>query len=106
MSLGLGRGLLALVACFSAGCYSIGYDADPALGELLAVPIFRNETLRRGLEHDLTRDLRREILETTPFHLTNAGPEVPVLRGTIERVDEEVLVAGPQEQVLYGSGPS
>jgi len=100
---GLRRGLLALVTCLSAGCYSIGYEADPSLGELLAVPIFRNETLRRGLEHDLTRDLRREILETTPFHLTNAGPEVPVLRGTIERVDEEVLVAGAQEQVLYGS---
>ncbi|MBL4844782.1 MAG: hypothetical protein JKY65_04580 [Planctomycetes bacterium] len=97
------RASLVLVCCLSAGCYSIGYDADPALGELLAVPIFRNETLRRGLEHDLTRDLRREILETTSFHLTPAGPDVPVLRGTIERVDEESLVAGSSEGVLYGS---
>lgn len=91
------------MALASAGCYSIGYESDPALGEVLAVPIFRNETLRRGLEHDLTRDLRREILETTPFHLTEVDPEVPVLRGTIERVDEEVLVAGSREEVLYGS---
>jgi lipopolysaccharide assembly LptE-like protein len=99
----IARALLVSLVCLSSGCYSIGYEADPSLGDLIAVPIFRNETLRRGLEHDLTRDLRREILETTPLHLTPADPLVPVLRGTIERVDEEVLVAGAREEVLYGS---
>lgn len=97
-----------LLACAltlaSSGCYSIGYEVDEAaLSDVIAVPIFRNETLRRGLEHDLTRELRREILETSPLHLTAAGPEVPVLRGTITRVGEQVLVAGAAEEVLYGS---
>ena len=96
--------VLGALVLSSSGCYTIGYEVDEtALSDLIAVPIFRNETLRRGLEHDLTRELRREILETTPLQLCAASPDVPVLRGTIERVGEQVLVAGAAEEILYGS---
>ncbi|MGE0706417.1 MAG: LPS assembly lipoprotein LptE [Planctomycetota bacterium] len=92
---------MLLGALAAGGCYSIGYEADPAIGLELAVPVFRNETLRRNLEYDLTRHLRRELLETTSYALAPEGEGVPTLRGTIVRVNERVLIAGAAEEVLY-----
>lgn len=97
-------GALALVT-LGAGCYSLGYVPAPALaGGRIAVPIFENRTLRRGYEHDLTRHVRRELLETTPLHLARTtDPGVPVLRGVIEQVREGALVVDARQQRLLAS---
>lgn len=88
--------LLALV-----GCYSLGYEPAAGIGDRLAVPVFENRTLRRDLEVDFTRHVRRELLETTPLHLApEGGLGQPVLRGSVAAVRESVLVAGPAEEVL------
>ena len=60
---------VALGVCLlGCGCYSVGVRPVAGLEEL-AVPLFENQTLRRGVEHDLTRAVRREVLETTPLPL-------------------------------------
>lgn len=90
--------LLALAAL--PGCYSVGFEPVGGL-ETLAVPVFENRTLRRDLEVDFTRHVRRELLETTPLHLApEGGLGQAVLRGSIAAVRESVLVAGPAEEVL------
>ena len=86
----------------ATGCYHLGYEPDRAVGRTLAVPIFDNQTLRRHLEHDLTRHVRRELLESTSYHLAPQGPGVPELRGAIVAVQEGVLIAGSAEEVFYG----
>jgi hypothetical protein len=96
------RAALWGVTLLTAGCYSIGYEAAPEVGRVLAVPIFRNQTLRRHLEHDLTRHVRRELLESTSLHLAPEGPDVAVLRGSVVAVDEGVLIAGAAEEVRFG----
>jgi len=90
---------LLLLCC---GCYSVGVEPVAGLEEI-AVPLFENQTLRRGVEHDLTRAVRREVLETTPLQLTReADGARAVLRGVITQIDEQVLLAGPAEEVLEG----
>ena len=85
-----------------AGCYSVGFQPHGGMTEI-AVPVFANQTLRRGLEHSLTRSVRREVLETTPLHLARYSEDVPELRGAIVSVDEALLIAGPAEEVLESS---
>jgi hypothetical protein len=92
----------ALAAASLAGCYHVGQQPEAALGRI-AVPLFDNRTLRRELEVMLTRDVRREVLETTALQLAPEGEAERVLRGTIVAVQEGVLIAGPQEQVLDAS---
>lgn len=84
-----------------SGCYSVGVEPLAGLEEL-AVPLFENQTLRRGVEHDLTRAVRREVLETTPLQLAHEADAPAVLRGVITQIDEQVLLAGPAEEVLEG----
>jgi hypothetical protein len=90
------------LACASSGCYSVGYEPAAGLSEL-AVPVFENQTLRREVEIDLTRKLRRELLEATPIHLADEDPGVPVLRGAVISLQEAVLVSGAAEEVLASS---
>jgi outer membrane lipopolysaccharide assembly protein LptE/RlpB len=86
-------GLLAvLMALALTGCgYSAGNIADGS-GRSLAVPLFRNQTYRRDLERDLTRNVQEEIRSRTRFNLTDesSDPDL-VLRGKLLDVSEQVL---------------
>ncbi|RMG13461.1 MAG: hypothetical protein D6731_12000 [Planctomycetota bacterium] len=98
-----GRPVVLLAACLSAaGCYSLGVRPVEGIRSV-AVPVFENLTLRRGLEHDLTRLVRREVLESTSLVLARQGSADAELRGAVVRVDEGVLVSGPAEEVLASS---
>lgn len=92
-------GLLALLAL--GGCYHVGVEPVED-ARTIAVPVFQNETLRREVEHALTRHVRREVLEATPLHLEREGGAALVLRGSVAAVDEAVLIAGPAEEVVHG----
>lgn len=88
------RLFLIIIAFALTGCgYQIGYRPVAELDEV-AVPIFENKTLRRGLEHTLTAEVRRVILETTPLHLGHEGSSRAILRGTITNVTESVVIPG------------
>lgn len=95
----LTRRLAPGLALLLAGCYSVGVEPVAGLEEL-AVPLFENQTLRRGVEQDLTRAVRREVLETTPLQLAHELDAPAVLRGAITEIGEQVLLAGPAEEVL------
>ncbi len=61
--------LLALAVSTQSGC---GYTVGNAFGapvRTVAVPMFQNESFRRGLEEQLTDAVHREIQNRTPFRL-------------------------------------
>lgn len=96
------RALGLLPALALAGCYAVGFEPIDGLREL-AVPTFGNETLRREVEHALTRHVRRELLETTPIALAREGDAERALRGTVLDLREGVLIAGPAQEVVHTS---
>ena len=62
-------GLLALTVSLLVGC---GYTVGNAFGapvRTVAVPVFQNESFRRGIELQLTDAVHREIQTRTPFRL-------------------------------------
>ncbi len=81
----MGRRVLLLTVASLAGCQStghvsiFGYSTRPNYDECIRtvhVPIFENNTFRRGLEYDLTRAVIREIEQKTPFKVVSdrTGP--------------------------------
>ncbi len=71
LALAVGVLALALPACEGEGNFTLlGYTTAPNYSSnvhTVHVPIFKNLTLYRGLEFDLTAALVREIEQTTPF---------------------------------------
>lgn len=83
--------LVAVLGLSMAGCgYMIGPGHDPQL-VTIEVPIFRNETFRRGLEFPLTEAVQKEIQKRTCMRIVK-GPEAQTrLTGTILDVRKSVL---------------
>ncbi|MCO5166894.1 MAG: LPS assembly lipoprotein LptE [Planctomycetes bacterium] len=93
---------LLLLALALPGCYHLGVEpVDGATS--VAVLVFQNRTLRREVEHALTRHVRREVLETTPLHLAAEGAADLVVRGAVQDVREQVLIAGPAQEVVHAA---
>lgn len=90
------------LALLASGCYSVGFQPVAGLTEI-AVPVFDNATLRREAEHDLTRHVRREVLEATPLHLASEADGGAVLRGSVVSISEQVIVTDAVQQVLAAS---
>lgn len=91
---------LAILACLLlAGCgwdghFSVlGYHTQPNYDlaiRTVRVPIFKNETFRRGFEFELTRAVIREIEAKTPYKVVSGDADTE-LTGTIISVTKGVL---------------
>jgi Lipopolysaccharide-assembly len=102
MSMTLVRGLLLAVAlvtacgCESAGHFSVlGYTTRPNYDECIHtvyVPIFENNSFRRGLEYDLHRVVVTEIERKTPYKVVSDRSRADTeLTGTILTVNKQLL---------------
>lgn len=96
------RRLALLAALALGGCYHVGVTPVEG-GRTVAVPIFENRTLRREVEHALTRHVRREVLETTPLHLAPEGEADLVVRGAVHDVTDAALIVGPNLEVQHAA---
>jgi len=82
------RAAIFLVVLALAGC---GYHTVGAANRLpksvrtIAVPMFINQTQTYGVEQVLTRDVVRELLGRTPYHVVNDSGQTAdvVLKGTV-----------------------
>lgn len=96
------RRVACLIGLALVGCYHVG--VKPIDGaETVAVPMFQNRTLRRELEHALTRHVRREVLETTPLHLAAEEDAALVVRGAVHDVRETALIVGPALEAQHAA---
>lgn len=90
---GSGRSLLAiaLATLFTTGC---GYRAGNVYGpevRTVDVPIFQNDTFRRGIEYQVTEAVHREIQTHTPFRLAKGREADTRLTGRIVEIRKNVL---------------
>ena len=88
----------ALLPFLLASC---GYSAGVKMpGDIrsVAVPVFGNETFRRGLEYDLTAAVARAFLDRTTLRVCPVSEAEAILRGRIRRATTPVLVErGPDD---------
>src|SRR5262245_48365081 len=88
--------LLAACGCESAGHFSVlGYTTRPNYDECIHtvyVPIFENNSFRRGLEYQLTTAVVREIEQKTPYKVVSDRSRADTeLTGTILTVNKQLL---------------
>ena len=74
--------LLPLSACSSTGGYTTGSNFDDSI-KTIAVPIFQNDTLQRGLEIQLAESLNKQIRARTPWALSKSDRAETSLVGVI-----------------------
>ncbi len=91
--------ILALTAFLLAatGC---GYNTAslyPGDVSSVDVPIWAvgNDVYTRGLEFRLTEALKKRISLSTPYHIANRDTADTQLRGTIEKIERQVLSSNP-----------
>lgn len=87
---------LLATSCGWDGHFTVlGYTTRPNYDEgirTVQVPIFKNNTFRRGIEFDLTRAVVREIEAKTPYKVVSDGcPADTVLTGTIISLNKNLL---------------
>lgn len=102
-------GLLAALGLLTASCSwdghftVLGYTTRPNYDtsiRTVRVPIFKNNTFRRGLEFDLTRAVIREIEAKTPYKVVSADCDADTeLTGTVTRFQKTILNANQLNEV-------
>jgi len=83
--------LMILPGCAGmSGVYSMGNTFERDI-KTVAVPIFENETNRRGLEFQLTEAVQKEITKRTPYRLAKGLDADTRLTGRIVGFRKDVL---------------
>ncbi len=74
-----------------AGCgYTVGNGFNPDV-KTVSVPIFENDTFRRGIEVQLTEAVQKEIQKRTPYRLAKGLDADTRLTGRIVQTRKDVL---------------
>lgn len=84
--------LLSVLAIVSLpGCgYMLGNGFSPDI-KTVSVPVFENDTFRRGLEYQLTESVQKFIMSQTPYRLARDADADTRLTGRIVQVRKDVL---------------
>uniref|UniRef100_A0A7C4QM13 LptE family protein n=1 Tax=Schlesneria paludicola TaxID=360056 RepID=A0A7C4QM13_9PLAN len=85
--------LPAVVLCAgsASGCgYMLGSAYGPQI-RTVEVPIFQNDTFRRGIEYQLTEAVQKEIQNRTPYRLAKGADADTRLSGRIVDLRKDVL---------------
>ncbi|MBM4055934.1 MAG: hypothetical protein FJ264_14975 [Planctomycetes bacterium] len=93
--------LALLMVCFViVGC---GYSSKSLLRSnvrSIYIPIFDNDTFRRGYEFDLTRAVRDQILIRTRLRIVDKDEADSILLGKISSVTENVLIEDRKDNIV------
>lgn len=100
---------LLFFACFflpvlfficAGGC---GYSSKSLLRSNVRsvyIPIFDNNTFRRGFEFDLTKAVRDQVLLRTRLDIVSKDEADSILFGKISNVDESVLIEDTKDNIV------
>ena len=83
--------LLLLLAMLPTGCGYTMQSIYPSGIHTVAVPIWKNNTFRRGMEFSLSEAIDKNIESRTPYRLAAVNQADTELTGTIVSVSEGVL---------------
>jgi lipopolysaccharide assembly LptE-like protein len=83
--------LACLLLLLIPGCgYTVGNGFSPEI-KTVSVPIFENDTFRRGIEFQLTEAVQKEIQKRTPYRLAKGLDADTRLTGRIVQSRKDVL---------------
>ena len=88
--------LLALIS----GC---GYTTKSLISRKINsiyIPIFENDTFRRGLEFDLTTAVKDEIMSNTKLRILQKDSADTILTGRIMKVTEGMLSSNVEDNIV------
>lgn len=94
---------LALLLLFTIFIGSCGYSSKSLLRSnvrSIYIPIFDNNTFRRGYEFDLTKAVRDQILLRTRLNIVDKDEADSILIGKITDVDENVLIEDREDNIV------
>ena len=82
-------GLICLL--LTSGCgYTVGNGFNPEI-RTVSIPIFENDTFRRGIEVQLTEAVQKEVQKRTPYRLAKGLNADTRLTGRIVQTRKDVL---------------
>ncbi|MHC4182436.1 MAG: LptE family protein [Planctomycetota bacterium] len=93
----MGCVLLAILMC---GC---GYSTKSLISRDISsihIPIFENDTFRRGVEFDLTKAVKDEIMSKTNLRIASKDSADTILHGTVKKVTERIITQGFRDSVV------
>lgn len=80
-----------LVLITAGGCgYAVGPQYNPEIRSV-EVPVFRNDSDRRGIEYQITEAVHKQIQSRTPFRLTSESGADTILKGRIVSLRKQTL---------------
>ena len=82
---------VAFVFVLASGC---GYSQKSLISRKINsiyIPIFNNNTFRRGIEFDLTKAVKDEIMSRTSLRIVQKDSADTILSGTVRDVKESAL---------------
>jgi hypothetical protein len=96
------RQLACIIALFAliSGC---GYTTKSLISRKINsiyIPIFENDTFRRGLEFDLTSALKDEIMSNTKLRILQKDSADTILTGRIIKVTEGMLSSNVEDNIV------
>jgi len=94
---------LALLVLFTISIVSCGYSSKSLLRSnvrSIYIPIFDNNTFRRGYEFDLTKAVRDQILLRTRLNIVDKDEADSILFGKITSVDENVIIEDTRDNIV------
>ena len=98
------RQLTGIVVIFAliSGC---GYSNKSLISRKINsiyIPIFENETFRKGLEFDLTNAVKDEIMSNTKLRIAKKDSADTILTGKIHKVTESMLSSNVEDNIVEG----
>ena len=100
------RGACAALVQLRRQLHVFGYTTTPNYDcgiRTVRVPIFKNETMRQGLEFELTKAVIREIEAKTPYKIISGeGHADTELTGTITIMNKNVILRTPLNEIRSG----
>jgi hypothetical protein len=96
------RQLACIIALFAliSGC---GYTTKSLISRKINsiyIPIFENDTFRRGLEFDLTSALKDEIMSNTKLRILQKDSADTILTGRIIKVTEGMISSNVEDNIV------
>jgi hypothetical protein len=91
-----------LLVTLTCGC---GYSTRSLISRNISsihIPIFENNTFRRGIEFDLTKAVKNEVMSKTDLRIASKDHADTILHGTVKDFTERIITQGFSDSLVEG----
>jgi hypothetical protein len=94
--------IAVLMVALMCGC---GYSNKSLISRNISsihIPIFENNTFRRGIEFDLTKAVKNEVMSKTNLRIVGKDYADVILHGTVKEFTERTITQGFRDSLVEG----